>query len=89
MKIPAITMPFFFKVGVGCFLVIGTTSLFNYISNVSAMNIPSMLGGAASIFFNFVTAGFFYYMYKQSGGSSMPDATSQELEELKQEFNGK
>lgn len=74
----------YFKAGIFCFALVG---LFNFIvlaGMYKTMAFFAVLSSLVSIFFNFVTAYFFYYLLKQ-----MPSTTPGEsinVAELEQEF---
>lgn len=53
----------FFKCGMFLFGVIGICNTYNYIAHFPAMNLASRVSGIASLLFNFITVGFFYFMY--------------------------
>jgi len=86
MKVPDVTPDLFFKVGRACFLIIGIASLINFIDGFQFLNIPSIISQGSSIFFNFVTAGFFHYMLKQSNTSMPESLDNSELKEVMKEF---
>lgn len=90
MKVPEVTAEMFFKVGMWCFLVIGVFSGYNFIINLPLMNIPGIISTGSSIFFNFVTAAFFYTLLRNTGGtSSVSSVTKEELQELVSDFGNK
>ena len=77
----------FFRVGIGCFLVIGITGLLNFIMGFAYYNWIARIGTMAQIFFNFVTAAFFLYLYRSSQ-VSYSEGSSQLAEELRSEIDG-
>jgi len=55
----------FYKVGIGCFLIIGSFNLINFLLTIKLyLNVFGMVSAIAMIVFNFVVAGFFYYLLK-------------------------
>ena len=78
----------FFKIGVGCFLIIGCADLGNLLWNFSKMNFFGIAIGVAKTFFDFVIAAFFWTMYnKTSDGnfSSSIDSSEEEINKALEE----
>lgn len=71
----------FFKVGLGTFAIIGLCSLANFFIYYGVSNIFSKISTVAQMIFNFVTAGFFYYMLKSSSfsGSEFSDSSTADI----------
>lgn len=84
MKISDIEIdpPFFFKVGMWCFILIGVFSILNFFSGVHVHTLWSGLSTWVSIFFNFIVAGFFHYMLKQSAPQVTTEYESNDISEL-------
>jgi uncharacterized membrane protein len=75
----------FYTIGFWVFIGIGVFNLMNLGVSVRFMTIFSVVSAILGIFFNFVIAGFFHYLKKQSSFQEvLPISTEEELkEELK------
>ena len=76
----------FYKIGIGCFLIIAIASFANFfIFYDQYLNILAKISSLASIFFNFTLAGFFYYLLKTQT-SNLPGDTREDVDEAIREF---
>jgi hypothetical protein len=76
MKIPEITPLQFYKCGMIAFLIIGSCSLFQLLTNILKMNIWAIISQLVFISFYFITAFFFNYLKKSIPKESVEFASN-------------
>lgn len=77
----------FFRSGIICFLIIGSVNLINYYSAFEFLNFLSKISQGVSVIFNFIVAGFFYYLLKNSGIKVEDGESEEELKKMVEGLN--
>ena len=75
----------FYKSGIACFSIVAVCSIINFFIFYSLGNIFSHIASIASIVFNCVLVGFFYYLLK-SQTTDLPVEKTESLSEALEEF---
>lgn len=72
----------FFKVGIWCFLIIAFMNIGNFFYTLQHHNFFTSVSAWANIFFNFVLAGFFFYLFKQANPQVTEEFASDDIDDL-------
>lgn len=82
-----VTPTVFYKSGVVCFSIVAIGNLIMYVNYWNVNNILTKITSGASLAFNFILAGFFYYILSQLKATSVNSGENQEeLNEAIEEF---
>ncbi|MDI6738647.1 MAG: hypothetical protein QME12_09145 [Nanoarchaeota archaeon] len=74
-----ITAERFFKCGIAAFAIIGFCGIWGLVANYGILPWYAKVSSSASIFFDIVLIGFFYYNLRNSPPSPLPDMSEKEI----------